>query len=68
MREFDAWLTERNLQAICTRVGTEDCTIVIEDGVAVQEGVEPAPEIPSPNDPIPESPEKTDEPKEEMEW
>lgn len=67
MREFDAWLTEQNLQAICTRVGTEDCTIVIEDGVAVQEGVEPAPEIPSPNDTIPETKMETNN-TEEMEW
>ena len=69
MAAFDQWLTENDLQAICTRVGTEDCTLVIEDGVAVQEGVEAAPEIPDPNAPIPMegSTEETNTNK-EMEW
>ena len=69
MAAFDQWLTENDLQAICTRVGTDDCSIVIEDGVAVQEGVEAAPEIPDPNAPIPMegSTEETNTNK-EMEW
>ena len=53
MKAFDLWLTENDLQAICTRVGTDDCSIVIEDGVAVQEGVDAAPEIPDQNAEIP---------------
>jgi len=53
MRAFDEWLTDAGLQAICTRVGDDDCTIVIEDGYAVQEGVEAAPAIPDENDAIP---------------
>jgi len=69
MAAFDQWLTKNDLQAICTRVGTDDCSIVIEDGVAVQEGVEAAPEIPDPNAPIPMegSTEETNTNK-EMEW
>lgn len=51
---FDEWLQKEGLQAICTRVGREDCTIVIEDGVAVDEGVAPAPAIPAETSPIPE--------------
>ena len=62
LMEFDAWLQEQDLQAICTRVGTEDCTIIIEDGYAVQEGVEAAPEVPKMNAPIP-----MEENKDEME-
>ena len=53
LQEFDDWLQAQDLQAICTRVGTDDCTIVIEDGYAVQEGVEAAPEVPDMNAPIP---------------
>lgn len=53
MKAFDEWLTAEGLQAICTRVGDDDCTIVIEDGYAVQEGVEAAPAIPDENDAIP---------------
>ena len=35
LREFGAWLAEKGLQAIGTRVSTGDeCSIVIEDGVA----------------------------------
>ena len=69
MAAFDQWLTENDLQAICTRVGTEECSIVLEDGVAVQDGVEAAPEIPDPNAPIPME-EKTEETNtnKEMEW
>lgn len=40
---FGEWLVEMNLQAISTRVGTSDCSIVIEDGYAVEDDVEPAP-------------------------
>lgn len=37
LRDFAAWLAERGLQAIGTRVGTGDeCSIVIEDGAAVE--------------------------------
>lgn len=53
MKAFDEWLTGENLQAICTRVGDTDCSIVIEDGYAVQEGVEAAPAVPDENDAIP---------------
>ena len=36
LREFAAWLAERDLQAIGTRVGSgSECSIVIEDGAAV---------------------------------
>ena len=41
LREFGAWLEEEGLQAICTRVGTDCCQIVIEDGAAVEESPEP---------------------------
>ena len=53
LQAFDEWLQREGLQAICTRVGKEDCTIVIEDGVAVDEGVAPAPAVPDENSPIP---------------
>lgn len=67
MAVFDTWLQENGLQAICTRVGKEDCTIIIEDGYAVQDGVEPAPVIPDMNDPIPmDFPEESN--NKEMEW
>lgn len=42
LREFGAWLEEEGLQAICTRVGTDCCQIIIEDGAAVEETHEPA--------------------------
>lgn len=46
LREFDRYLEECGLQAIATRVSRgEECSIVIEDGVAVQDGTEPAPEV-----------------------
>lgn len=54
LRALDAWLIENDLQAICTRVGDDrDCTIVIEDGYAVQENVAEAPRAPEANDAIP---------------
>lgn len=67
---FDAWLKAEDLQAICTRVGTDDCSIVIEDGYAVEEGVEPAPEVPDENAPIPMSDQSdaSDDDNKEMEW
>jgi DNA repair ATPase RecN len=38
LREFGAWLEAEGLQAICTRVSTgEECQIIIEDGMVVQE-------------------------------
>jgi hypothetical protein len=41
--DFGAWLTERGLQAIGTRVSTGDeCAIVIEDGMAVGAAEQPA--------------------------
>lgn len=56
LKEFDTWLESVNLQAIATRVSKgEECSIIIEDGVAVDPNVEPAPEVPSQNDPIPET-------------
>ena len=37
LREFAAWLAERKLQAIGTRVGTgQECSLVLEDGCAVE--------------------------------
>ena len=72
MAAFDEWLKAENLQAICTRVGTDDCSIVIEDGVAVQEGVDAAPEVPDQNAPIPmeskETAEEAGDNNKEMEW
>lgn len=48
LAEFGAWLTEKGLQAICTRVSTGDeCSIVIEDGFVAGEEhylTEPKPE------------------------
>lgn len=39
LREFSAWLEQEGLQAIATRVSTGDeCSIIIEDGYAVQPG------------------------------
>ena len=75
MAAFDEWLKAENLQAICTRVGTEDCSIVIEDGVAVQDGVDAAPEIPDQNAEIPmegkkaaRDAEENNNQEQEMEW
>ena len=69
MAAFDKWLQDEDLQAICTRVGSDDCTIIIEDGYAVQDGVEPAPVIPDMNDPIPmDFPEEKNNNNKEMEW
>ena len=37
LREFGAWLESEGLQAIATRVSTgPECTLIIEDGMAVQ--------------------------------
>lgn len=45
LREFGAWLESEGLQAIATRVSTgPECTLIIEDGMAVQ----PAPASPAP--------------------
>lgn len=63
---FDQWLKNEGLQAICTRVGKEGSTIVIEDGVAVDESVEPPPEVPGEDAPIPM--ERTAEQEQEMDW
>ena len=66
MAAFDAWLKAEDLQAICTRVGTDDCSIVIEDGYAVEEGVAASPEVPDENAPIPMDEPEND--KQEMDW
>lgn len=51
LRAFGRYLEEQQLQAIATRVSRGDeCSIIIEDGVAVQEGTESAPEIASQTD------------------
>lgn len=51
LRAFGQYLEEQQLQAIATRVSRGDeCSIIIEDGVAVQEGTESAPEIASQTD------------------
>lgn len=45
LKELDRYLEEAGLQAIATRVSRgEECSIIIEDGVAIQPGVEVAPE------------------------
>lgn len=50
LRELDRYLEEHRLQAIATRVSRGDeCSIIIEDGVAVQPGTEAAPEVPENN-------------------
>lgn len=42
LREFGAWLEQEGLQAIATRVSKGDeCSIIIEDGYAVQTAVQP---------------------------
>ena len=44
LNEFGAWLETEGLQAIATRVSTgEECSIIIEDGYAVQETKEDEP-------------------------
>lgn len=46
LRAFGQYLEEQQLQAIATRVSRGDeCSIIIEDGVAVQEDADAAPEI-----------------------
>ena len=70
MAEFGAWATERGLQVIGTRVGTNDATIVIEDGkVEGQDLDEPVPPDPRGKalefEPEPETP-KSEMPKPEM--
>ena len=43
MNEFGAWLQQEGLQAIATRVSTGDeCSIYIEDGYSVKDGVKTA--------------------------
>lgn len=43
MNEFGQWLEENNLQAIATRVSTgAECSIIIEDGYSIKEGVKTA--------------------------
>ena len=43
MNEFGAWLQKEGLQAIATRVSTGDeCSIYIEDGYSVKDGVKTA--------------------------
>ena len=45
LKEFGTWLEQENLQAIATRVSTgSECSIIIEDGYAVeqQEEIPPA--------------------------
>lgn len=41
LEKFDAWLAEQGLQAICTRVGSDDASILIEDGYCVDDAVAP---------------------------
>ena len=65
MAKLDQWLQERGLQAICTRVGSDDASIIIEDGYCVDGNAEPfadvstesisAPATPAPA-PAPEEP------------
>lgn len=43
MRDFGAWLQQEGLQAIATRVSTGDeCSIYIEDGYSIKDGVKTA--------------------------
>jgi hypothetical protein len=40
LAEFDAWLTVRGLQGICTRVSDgKECHIIIEDGYVAAKNV-----------------------------
>ena len=41
LKAFDEWLVSEGLQAICTRVGTDGATVILEDGYAVQDETEP---------------------------
>ena len=45
LREFGEWLEKEGLQVIATRVSTGDeCSIIIEDGYAIDSGNEHSPE------------------------
>lgn len=45
LEKFDAWLKAQDLQAICTRVGSDDASIIIEDGYAIDEKAAPFAEV-----------------------
>lgn len=46
LQSFGQWLEEQGLQAIATRVSTgEECSIVISDGYAVEDGYTPDPVV-----------------------
>ena len=43
LKEFSEWLTNKGLQVIATRVGTDDsCSIIIEDGYVKESAAQPA--------------------------
>ena len=41
LAKFDEWLKTQGLQAICTRVGSNDASIIIEDGYCIDENAAP---------------------------
>lgn len=48
MQEFGQWLEQEQLQAIATRVsGGEECTIIIQDGMVVDDNPKPVAEVPT---------------------
>ena len=50
LKNLNAWLESENLQAIATRVSKgEECSIIIEDGMAVDPDVEASSELPETN-------------------
>ena len=45
LEKFDEWLKAQGLQAICTRVGSNDASIIIEDGYCIDEKAAPFAEV-----------------------
>ena len=69
LEKFDAWLAEQGLQAICTRVGSDDASILIEDGYCVDDAVAPFAEAATENISAPEpAPAKAEEAPGELDW
>lgn len=53
LTNFDRWLEAEGLQAIATRVSRgEECSIIIEDGMAIDPNIDPAPEVTTTNNNI----------------
>lgn len=68
LEKFDAWLAEQGLQAICTRVGSDDASILIEDGYCVDDAVAPFAEAATENITAEPKPEKAEEAPGELDW